>query len=156
MVRTKISILRRFVVHFFDARQRNEPKKTRTKGALPPCRSPGGCVLHRIRQSRIHKNAIEFFAKRTRLLHSKNFAFAASKRTAKTEGISTERKDELGRGGPWSSRFSDARGLSQVQTLLSPPQKGRRKLQDFLRKEHQTCRDRPPGLSVPMRNKSIR
>ncbi len=46
---------------------------------------PGGRVLHA-------KNAIAFFAKHTRLLHSKNFAFAASKRTAKTWGISTGRK----------------------------------------------------------------
>ena len=29
----------------------------------------------------------------------------------------------------------NTRGLSRLQTLLSPPQKGRRKLQGFLRKE---------------------
>ena len=37
------------------------------------------------------KNAVAFFAKHTRSLHCKNFAFAVSKRTAKTEGISTGR-----------------------------------------------------------------
>ena len=46
---------------------------------------PGGRVLHA-------KNAVAFFAKHTRLLQSKNFAFAASKRTAKTAGLSMERK----------------------------------------------------------------
>ena len=61
----------------------------------------GGRALHA-------KNAIAFFAKHARFEPSADFAFAASKRTAKTEG--------------------------------------------FLREEHQTCRDRPPGLSVPMRN----
>ena len=43
------------------------------------------------------KNAIAFFAKHARFEPSADFAFAASKRTAKTEGFSTGRKDELGK-----------------------------------------------------------
>ena len=45
---------------------------------------PGDRALHA-------KNAIAFFAKHARFEQSANFAFAASKRTAKTEGISTGR-----------------------------------------------------------------
>jgi hypothetical protein len=52
--------------------------------------SPRLRALHRIRQSRIHKNAIAFFAKHARLLQTADFAFAASKRTAKTEGFLRE------------------------------------------------------------------
>ena len=38
------------------------------------------------------KNAVAFFAKHTRVELSADFAFTASKRTAKTTGISTGRK----------------------------------------------------------------
>jgi hypothetical protein len=48
----------------------------------------GGRALHA-------KNAIAFFAKHARLSQSENFAFAASKRTAKTTGFSTERTSNL-------------------------------------------------------------
>ena len=52
----------------------------------------GGRVLHA-------KNAIAFFAKRTRFEQSADLAFAASKRTAKTAGISTGRSAApVGRG----------------------------------------------------------
>jgi hypothetical protein len=45
IVRTKISNCRRLVVHFFDTRQRNEPKKTCVRGVHSPYVSPGLCVF---------------------------------------------------------------------------------------------------------------
>ena len=72
----------KLVVHFFDTRQRNEPKKT--CAGVAPLRTP---------------------------------CFACY--TQKT----------------LSHFLLNTRGLSRVQTLLSPPQKGRRKHWDFLRRE---------------------
>jgi hypothetical protein len=80
-VRTELSNLNKLVVHFFDARQKNEPKKTRMGEAphVPPFRV-------------LPPNDEIIWLNRTRLLHCGNFAFAASKRTAKTAGLSMERK----------------------------------------------------------------
>jgi hypothetical protein len=47
-------------------------------------------VLHRIRQSRIHKNAVAFFAKHTRFEQSADFAFAVSKKRRKLQGVLRE------------------------------------------------------------------
>ena len=63
-------------VHFFVTGQRNEPKKTRLGAAAP--KYPAA--------SRANADAPRRLI-RTRLLNSKNFAFAASKRTAKTEKL---------------------------------------------------------------------
>jgi hypothetical protein len=73
-VRTKISNVDLIVVHFFDARQRNEPKKTRM-GEDPHVPPVVACYTQK---------RIRVFAKRTRFEPSADFAFAASKRTAKT------------------------------------------------------------------------
>ena len=106
IVRTKISNCNWVVVHFFDARQRNEPKKTRM-GEDPHVPPVVACY------------------------------------TQKT----------------LSHFLLNARGSCIAKTLLSPPQRGRRKHRGILREEHQTCRDRPHSLandldmSVPMRNK---
>ena len=42
-MRTELSNGEWFVVHFFDARQRNEPKKTRIGGSVPLC-TPSVCA----------------------------------------------------------------------------------------------------------------
>ena len=76
-MRTELSNLNKFVVHFFDARQRNEPKKTRM-GEDPHVPPVVACYTQK---------RIRVFAKRTRFLPSADFAFAASTRTAKTEGF---------------------------------------------------------------------
>ena len=45
MVRTGLSNLDKLIVHFFDARQRNEPKKTCVRGVHSPYVSPGLCAF---------------------------------------------------------------------------------------------------------------
>ena len=60
-----------------------KPKENARKGSALTY-PDGARVLHA-------KNAKAFFAKHTRFEQSADFAFAASKRTAKSEGISTGR-----------------------------------------------------------------
>ena len=43
IVRTELSNLNKLIVHFFDTRQRNEPKKTCIGGGIPLC-TPSGCA----------------------------------------------------------------------------------------------------------------
>ncbi|MBQ7319081.1 MAG: hypothetical protein IJW97_02725 [Clostridia bacterium] len=65
-------------VHFFVTGQRNEPKKTRLGAAAP--KYPAASRANAAAPRRLT---------RTRLSDSKNFAFAASKRTAKNETLTT-------------------------------------------------------------------
>ena len=44
-MRTGLSNDKKFIVHFFDTRQRNEPKKTCVRGVHSPYVSPGLCVF---------------------------------------------------------------------------------------------------------------
>ena len=44
-MRTELSNLNKLVVHFFDTRQRNEPKKTCVRGVHSPYVFPGLCVF---------------------------------------------------------------------------------------------------------------
>ena len=138
MVRTKISNVDWFVVHFCHAAENaaslSEAPKTRMgeDPHVPPC----GRVLHRIRQSRIQKFALmaqrhhravllrktsrlantlpRFLLRRTRLLQSAYFAFAASKWTAKTAGFSEGRKAVSCRAGARRLAFS---GLPETAVL---------------------------------------
>ena len=111
-MRTKISEFNVLIVHFFVTRQKNEPKKVRvgvaplrtllSSRATPNSAKPNSKVCldgstPSPRARRGGKHAIAFLLNRTRLSQSADFAFAASKRTAKTEGFSTGRKDELGK-----------------------------------------------------------
>ena len=80
----------------FLSRDKNEPKK-RAWGS-PPC----GRALHRIRQSRIHKNAIAFLL--------------------------------------------NTRGSHIAKTLLSPPQRGRRKRRTTSGKRNQIPNNHSPSL----------
>ena len=81
MVRTERSNLNRIVVHFFETRQRNEPKKTFVRAL--PLRIPLVVACY------TQKMLSHFLLRRTRLMPSADFAFAASKRTAKTTGFPT-------------------------------------------------------------------
>ena len=78
-MRTERSNLCRFIVHFFDTRQRNEPKKTCVRGVHSPYVSPGLCALCTYGPKVVREAASLLF-------------------------LGVGEKGKGGRGGPWSSR----------------------------------------------------
>ena len=130
-MRTKISNCKRLIVHFFDARQRNEPKKTRIRDCRPLC-IPA--------TSRATTKRLWRLAKSHAAVAQQKLCFRRLKEDGENIGDFYGKEINSGRGGPWSSRsnakqiytsFLWGRGPTWVLALLGQNRIAKKFIQYF-------------------------